>query len=146
MTHPVEFCLKCKRVVCRPCMPLHATVPERHLVVASDVQLLRRSHYHRLAIASAALEVSRRAFIDRIADALYGFDGTFVFRDGTPYHLPDIDDAFGDDDCFRWVSYFLALAETPPRQRPQHRVIERLRLIDLYFRVAYPERAKWIAR
>lgn len=115
------------------------------ITVASDRQLRRRSHFQRLAIATAALEVSRRELINVIADALYKFEGAIVHPNGGPFEVPDIDDAFGNDGSFRWVSDFIRFAEEPPRQIPQARIIERLRLIDLYFRIKHPERARLIA-
>ncbi len=120
--------------------------PGRIVVVASDTALRRLSHFRRLAIATAAMEVSRRELPNVIADKVYEFEGRIVWPDGTPYELPDIDDAFGRDGSFRWISDFVCFAEEPPRQHPQHRIIERLRLIDLYFRIVFPERARWIAK
>lgn len=115
------------------------------VAVASLSELMRPSHYQRLAIATAALEFSRRKLIDEISDILYDFDGKIVWPDGRPFELPDIDDAFGGDGSFRWLSDFIRFAERPPQQLPQRRVIARLRLIDLYFRVKHPERARLIA-
>lgn len=119
--------------------------PEPTLMVGSDAELSEPWRFLRLAIATAALEVSRRKLPDLIADAIYGFEGRIVCRNGTPYDLPDIDEAFGNEGTFRWISDFTRFAEKPPRQVPQRRVLERLRLIDLYFRIAYPERARLIA-
>jgi hypothetical protein len=115
------------------------------LAVASLSELMRPSHYQRLAIATAAQEFSRRKLIDEISDVLYGFEGEIVWPDGRPFELPDIDDAFGGDGSFRWLSDFIRFAERPPQQLPQRRVIARLRVIDLYFRIKHPERARLIA-
>lgn len=115
------------------------------ITVATARELLRLSHFHRLAMATAALEFSRRKLIDEISDVLYGFEGKFVWPEGTPFELPEIDDAFGGDGSFRWLSDLIRLAEASPRQHPQRRVLERLRLIDLYFRIKHPERARLIA-
>lgn len=122
-----------------------ANDPRRKIVVASDTQLRRRSHFQRLAIATAALDVSRRKLIDDISDEIYGFRGTFVWPNGEAFAIPDIDDAFNNDGSFRWLSDFIKFAEEEPRQHPQRRIIERLRLIDLYFRIKHPERARLIA-
>lgn len=125
--------------------PSGAQDPHRTVIVASDTELYSRSHFQRLAIATAALSVSRRMLPNFIADTLYSFRGKIVWPNGTPYELPDIDDAFGADGSFRWVSDFIRFMEEPPRQNPQRRIIGRLRLIDLYFRIAYPERGRLIA-
>ena len=57
-----------------------------------------------------------------------------------------IDLAFGDDGSFRWLSDFLSFASEPPKQKPQRRVLTRLRLIDLAFRIEHPKRAELIAK
>lgn len=51
----------------------------------------------------------------------------------------EVDDTFADPD-FHWISDFPSFTDVPPR-----RVLARLRLIDLYFRIKYPERARLIA-
>jgi hypothetical protein len=117
----------------------------RRVYVASDRQLRRKSHFQRLAIATAALGVSRRELINVLSDAIYGFDGQLYWPEGDPYEIPDVDDVFGDDGSFRWVSDFIRFAEKSPRQVPQGRIVERLRFIDLYFRIKHPERARLIA-
>lgn len=119
--------------------------PDRIVVVASTHELRRRSHYMRLAIATKALPVSRRELINVVADAIYGFKGKIIWPSGDAFPIPYVDDAFGNDGSFRWVSDFLRFSEETPRQMPQKRIIERLRLIDLYFRIKHPERARLIA-
>lgn len=116
------------------------------VTVASDTALRRTSHVQRLAIATAALEVSRRELLNHLADEIYGYEGLILQPNGAVFEVPDtlIDDVFEDPDG-RWLSDFLAFAETPPRQRPQLRILPRLRLIDLYFRIKHPERARLIA-
>lgn len=116
------------------------------VVMAADFQLARISHVARLSIAAVAEGFSRREWPNAIADAVYGFEGTIYFADGRKFEPTDteVDDTFADPD-FRWISDFLAFAEVPPRQRPQRRTLARLRLIDLYFRIKYPERARLIA-
>lgn len=117
----------------------------RRVYVASDRQLKRKSHFQRLAIATAAMDVSRRELINVLSETIYNFEGHLLWPEGDVYEVPDVDDAFGDDGSFRWVSDFIRFAETPPRQVPQGRIVERLRLIDLYFRIKHPERARLIA-
>jgi len=114
--------------------------------MASDFELRRISHVSRLAIAAVAEEFSRRKWPNAIADAVYSFEGTIYYAGGRKFEPTDteIDDTFNDPD-FRWISDFLSFADIPPRQRPQRRTLARLRLIDLYFRIKYPERARLIA-
>ncbi|MEM7777758.1 MAG: hypothetical protein AAF732_19380 [Pseudomonadota bacterium] len=121
--------------------------PSRRVIVAGDADLCRKSHFQRLAIATRALEYTRREIPNVMADVIFGFDGKILRPDGRSFAIADdaIDLAFNDDGSFRWLSDFLRFAVEPPKQRPQERLIERLRLIDLAFRIACPERAKWIA-
>lgn len=127
--------------------PVSASEPNaRSVVMATDFQLGRKPHMQRLAIAAKAEGLPRREWPNAIADAIYGFEGTIYFADGRKFEPTDteIDDTFADPE-FRWVSDFLSFATVEPRQRPQRRVIARLRLIDLYFRINHPERARLIA-
>ncbi|ODA66588.1 hypothetical protein A7A08_02355 [Methyloligella halotolerans] len=116
------------------------------VTVASDFQLRSPAHFQRLAIATAALGLPRRAITDWLADVIYGYDGRILWPNGSEHGLPDIEEVFGDDGSYRWLGYFVKFAEEPPRQRPQARVVERLRVIDLAFKIAHPERARLIAR
>lgn len=118
------------------------------VTIAPDWQLLRKSNFQRLAMATKALELTRREIPNWVADTIFGFEGHKVSSDGTPFEVSDtdIDDAFGNDGSFRWLSDFMSFADTPPKQNPQRRVLARLRLIDLAFRIAHPERARLIAK
>lgn len=134
-----------------PFPPVAAAAPDhepnkRSIVMAGDFQLGRKSHMQRLAIAAKAEDLPRREWPNAIADAIYGFEGSIYYADGRNFEPTDteIDDTFADPD-FRWISDFLSFADAEPRQRPQRRVIARLRLIDLYFRIKHPERARLIA-
>lgn len=131
--------------VSSPCVSKSS--PFRRVMVASDDDLCRKSHFQRLAIATRALDYTRREIPNLMADIIFGFDGKILWSDGRVFIVADdaIDLAFNDDGSFRWLSDFLRFAAEPPKQRPQERVIKRLRLIDLAFRIACPNRAKWIA-
>lgn len=115
--------------------------------MADDNRLRRKPHVSRLAIAAVAEGFSRREWPDAIADAIYGFEGTIYYADGRKFEPTDteVDDTFNDPD-FRWISDFLAFADMPPRQRPQLRIVARLRLIHLYFQIKHLERARLIAK
>ena len=119
---------------------------EKTVVMARDFQLGRKSQVRRLAISLKAEGISRRELANKIADAIYEFEGTIYYADGRKFEPTDteIDDTFADPD-FRWISDFLKFADIEPRQRPQRRILARLRLIDLYFRIKHPERARLIA-
>ena len=104
--------------------------------------MLRKKEYcHRLAKATAKImahhDLSRRDFPNWLADTIYGFEGQVFGPDGEAFDMPDtlIDDAFNDDGSFRWLSDFLKLKDRLPKQRPQHRILPRLRLIELALKI-----------
>jgi len=140
------LCHRCGNNVCKPCVFSPAAQPK--ITVACNNMLSRPSHVQRLAVAARALDLSRREFPNWMADVIFNFKGEVDWPSGDVFVVEDedIDAAFNDDGSFRWLSDFLAFADLSPRQRPQARILDRLRLIDLAFRIAYPERAKWIAK
>ena len=149
----MPLCVKCNRVVCFPCIrekPGPDAGPK--ITVATDDELSCKSYFRRLAIASAAvkaeLDVSRREFPNWMADVIFGYEGQLLWPHGGPFIVRDtaIDDAFNDDGSFRWLSDFLKFAEFEPKQRPQYRVLGRLRLIDLAFRIDRPDTARHFGR
>lgn len=151
--YPMPLCVKCNREVCNPC--IRAPLGEsqwREIIVAEDAHLRRRSYFLRMAIATRALmeelELSRRAFPNWLADVIYPYDGPILYPGGKPFIINDtsVDDAFGDDGSFRWLSGFINFADTPPRQAPQWRVLDRLRLVDLAFKIARPDTARHFGR
>lgn len=144
----MPYCTKCLRLVCTPCTPANDNYPPKLVIVASDSELLRRSYFQRLAIATKALELPRREIPNWVADVIYACEGSIVWPNGDRFVIDDedIDAAFNDDGSFRWLSDFLRFAEVPPRQAPQLRVLSRLRLIDLAMRIAHPSWAGHIGR
>lgn len=144
----MTYCQRCGRDVCKPCAFKPVNDNKRTVIVASDAELLRRSHFQRLATATRALGISRREIPNWIADTIYGFRGRITWPDGKPFEVDDedIDAAFNDDGSFRWLSGFMYFDSTDPKQNPQRRILNRLRLIDLAFRISSPVRAGFIAR
>jgi hypothetical protein len=120
---------------------------KRIVVVPHATQLLTKTYYTKMAIASSNLNMPRRKFPDWMADALFLRDVEFRFRDGSLYEIGDdeIDFAFGYDGSFRWLDDFTNLSRLPLRQNPHHTIELRLRLIALSFWVDYPEIAKHFA-
>lgn len=143
------ICIRCGRDVCNPCSAKpEGRKPVKIVTVAADHQLLRRSHFQRLAMAVRALELTRRDIPNWMADVIFGFDGEIRWPGGRVFTVTDtdIDEAFNDDGSFRWLSDFMLFSDREARQAPQFRVLKRLRLLDLAFRIAHPDRAAWIAK
>lgn len=74
---------------------------------------------------------SRREVPNWIADTLFLHRDRILNPLGKKFALsPDgIDLAFGNEDTFRWITNFLKVAEKPWKQKPQAKVLDRLRLI-----------------
>lgn len=120
-----------------------APPPLKSVRVATDRELGRIWYFRRLAIATRALNLPRREVPNWMADIIFGYEGNILRLDGTQFIISDtaIDDAFNNDDSFRWFSGFVQFADLqPPKQKPQCRIYNRLRLIELAFQIAYPDR------
>lgn len=140
------LCNECGQSFCQPSASPTENNDPRTVVVAADWQLLRLSHHHRLVMALLALGIPRRRVTLWLAHVIYNFKGQVIYPNGTNFGIPDIEVIFGEDGSYRWVGDLKKFAVTPPKQRPHLKVLPRLRVIDLGFRIAYPERAILIAK
>lgn len=141
----MPICTHCNQDVCKPCAIRPGFIKPNIIQVAADHELMRESHFRRLAIATRALNLSRREIPNWMADTIYSFHGRIIWHGGKLFELEDIDSAFNDDGSFRWLSDFMNFAGRPPLQKPQWRVLKRLRLIDLAFRIQSARRAGLIS-
>jgi len=92
------------------------------------------SYKKRLWLAARNMKISRREWPNVIADAIYNFDGYILLDNGMLWPIPDIDNVMGDP---RWFSYYFEADDGGDPLRDV-RLIERLRLIDLFFKIKYP--------
>ena len=104
--------------------------------------LLSEHYYRRLWLAVRNLGIPRREWLDVLADRLRDNDGCIMDEDGNEYEFPFVDDIFGDDPSMRWAGYYLLADESGTTPKTKSRKIERLQLLDLYFKVHLPEIAK----
>lgn len=104
---------------------------DRKIVLHHSTGLTEPSFLSLVAEQLATTGLSRRQVPNWIADKVYGFDGELLLEDGSAWHFDDesIDRAFSDDGSFRWISDFLKLPGRPWKQKPQQRVVERIRFI-----------------
>ena len=147
--------MNCFRKLCGNLIAANDNAPPPQVVtVATDDQLRSISYFQRLAIVCADLMqsrgMSRREFLDWLAETVYFFhleDGRRIeWPDGTPFPVHDcyIDDAFEPEG--RWISYLVGFEGKLPAQKPQQRVLKRLRAIDLAVKIAFPDLAKHLGR
>jgi len=115
---------------------------KRVVVVATKAELTNLHYFLRLWMAIRASLISRRKWLDVLAEAIYGFDGVILLPDGRLWSVPDIDDVIGDP---RWISILLEDVDGRPK-RTNIRKIEALRLFDLYFRIKHPDIARHFGR
>jgi len=108
------------------------------IYVATDAELTGPDYYRRLWLAVRNADIPRRGWLDAIADALRDFDGEILKESGEPYAIPLVDDVFGDDPDLRWLGYYLRADQTGKLPLSMSRKLERLRILDLYFRIISP--------
>ena len=112
---------------------------KRVVFVATRAELTNQHYYRRLWIATKNINIARRDWLDELANAFRDMDDNVcvLYQSGLPYEFPEIDDVFDDPDM-RWMSNFL---ESKPVKLVPARIsrqIEKLRMLDLYFRVKHP--------
>lgn len=119
----------------------------KHIIyVATKEELMNESYYRRLWMATCNIDLSRRSWLDRIANALRDYDGAIMHRCGLPYEIPCVDEAFGDDPDMRWLGYYKLSDGTGLRPKMMCRKFHRLQLLDLYFRICHPNIARHFGR
>lgn len=118
---------------------------QKTICVANMTELTNEHHYRRLWMAVRNLKIPRRGWLDEIADCLRDCDASIIDQAGKPFPIPYVDDIFDDTDM-RWFSYYLKSDPTGTRPRTISRKLERLQLIDLYFKIRHPDLAKKIQR
>lgn len=118
---------------------LQSRSKERQKVyVASNEQLTSASYVYRLWLTIKNTPHSRRGWLDVLSAAIYDFEGDILMPDGRYYPIPNVDDVIcGKDGSARWISYFIE-ADKQGLPRRKVRSVEKLRIFDLYFRIAKP--------
>lgn len=123
-------------------MPTFGTNPPKNTIFTASRNELTNSHYvRRLWIAARNVKISRRKWPDEIARAIYGFKGRILCSDNRLWPVPDVDAVLGDA---RWFSYWFEADDTRDDYWPKRevRLLERIRIIDLYFRIDKPDIAR----
>ncbi len=103
------------------------------IIVASDKELTDPHYSQRLWLAARNMPISRRQWLDVMANTIFNFDGVILSPEGTLWPIPEVDDVMGDP---RWISLYFEESDGKPRRAVK--LIERLRMLDLYFRIAKP--------
>lgn len=98
-------------------------------------------YWNQWMIARNARDIgSRRMWLDEMSLEFANHSGrSLCFRDGQMYQLPDLDQAFGDDEDMRWLSLYIACDSSNLMPRHFSNKIERLRLINLFLKLRYPQ-------
>lgn len=118
-------------------LPNHSRV----VSTATNAELLSEPYYSRLWISVKNVQISRRNWLVALADLFRDTDVTVIYPSGRHYDIPDVDDIFDDSDM-RWFSYYLKDDGSGRKPKSRSRNIERLRLLDLYFRINHPNIAE----
>lgn len=115
---------------------------KQYVSLTHPARLLSEHYYRRLWLAVRNVRIARRQWLDELADTFRDFEGEILTASGLPYELPLVDDVFGDDEDMRWLGYYLKPDISGVYPRARSRKIERLQILDLYFRIKYPDIAK----
>ena len=124
----------------------HIRPARRVVTLASNAELRSSAYLRGLGMAMIALGLPRRGWRDAIADALRDFEGELRGPDGRRCEPPFVDDHFPEDEDQRWLSDFTARAAAGRPIRLQAKSLERVRLIDLFFRIRFPALAATFGR
>tara|TARA_R110002072_G_C7549702_1_gene499103 strand:+ start:32 stop:418 length:387 start_codon:yes stop_codon:yes gene_type:complete len=111
---------------------------KQQIRLTHPVMLLSEHYYRRLWLATRNICIPRREWLDELADTFRDYEGEIKTHRGLPYELPLVDDVFGDDDDMRWLGYYLKPDATGLYPNTISRKVERLQILDLYFRIKHP--------
>lgn len=129
---------------CMHCGCLCSEQKHKSLTVASDYELRNPLYLSDLKRAASSSAVPRRQWRDAIAYAIDRFDrqnGVVLDSEGREWEIPDVDDVFPDDPDQRWFSTWVQTAPKAGRARVHKNTLERVRMIDLYFKIETPDLA-----
>lgn len=121
---------------------MNGSKKKRIVVIRSKEKLENPSYQKRIWLAARNMDISRREWPNVIADAIYNFDGDIMVGNGMRWPIPDVDNVLGDP---RWFSYYFEEDEEGGPSR-NVRLLERIRLIDLFFKIKYPKIARHFDR
>lgn len=127
---------------CKTCGRKLSSQQKSVVYLASDAMLCHHIYLRRLKAAMRMHGVPRRKWRDLVADALRDFDGVIIDHRGMAYEPPCVDDAFPKDEAQRSISDFIKEPSEGIRPRLSSRSIRWVRLVDLYFRINFPELIK----
>lgn len=118
------------------------TQTKRIIFLVTPEELNDQHYRRRLWMAARNIKISRRSWLDELTDTFRDFDGTILYRSNVPYKMPDIDEVFGHDPSMRWLGYVLTPTASNEAPFMRTRKVERLRVLDLYFRIKHPQIAR----
>lgn len=114
-------------------------ISSKSIITLTSPDVLRSPIYYRsLWLAVRNIDIPRRDWLEELANTFRDFEGDIQHPNTAPYHLPLIDDVFGDDLDMRWMGYYLRADKSGEFPQSKSRKIERLQILDLYFRIKYP--------
>ena len=122
------------------CHSTDASLPTNVTKTAADEALLSIDFIWALSEAVTALNLSRRATLDWLAETIFGWlehGGTIIDANGRRIEVDDelIDRVHGDDPSCVWISELKQKAKRPPQRRSKATMLSRLQLYDAAFRI-----------
>jgi len=117
----------------------------RVVTTATNAELLSEPYYSRLWIAVKNVEISRREWLEELANLFRDNEVELTYPSGRAFEIPDVDDVFEDAEM-RWLSFYLKDDGSGKKPKAKSRSLDRVRLLDLYFRVKHPSIAAHFGR
>ena len=92
---------------------------KRVVVVETEETYSKPSYQKRICLAERNMLTLKLNWQNEVADAIYNFDGHIIVDNDKRWSIPDVKKLLGEPRC-------------------EARFIDRLRLVDLYFKIKYP--------
>lgn len=115
------------------------SVPKRIICVASTEELLNIHYYCRLWLAASSLNLDQRPWCTNLIEACQARDITVIRPCGQPYTASVVKGILVADLDLGWLRSYLCEASIDTRPYRLNHTLERLRIVDLYFRLCHPQ-------
>lgn len=115
---------------------------EKKVVVAETAEKLSKSSYQkRVWLAARNMLILKLNWPEEVNDTIRNFDGCIIFGNRI-WPTPDIEKILGNESGDSSCCFFDCFEKDNHEHRCEARFIDRLRLIDLYFKIKYPKIAR----
>lgn len=97
-----------------------------------------------MSLKALSETIPLHGWLDAISDSLRDCETGIFLANGDPYPIPLPDDVF--DESQRWMGEYLKSDPTGEKPLIKSRKLERLRLLDLFLKIQYPDIAQHLGK